>query len=160
MLSGSRSVSTSQSSVIATPILSRFEREVRGARIVLLDSISMAASQDENLIVVSGSHGGRVSAGFVIAHPPRFVAFNDAGGGRNQAGTSCLPVLAGAGIAAVAIDHRTGRIGDPADILSNGVLSAVNSPAKACGAREGCLLWDFLDTLVGSAWPAPTRLHE
>jgi hypothetical protein len=52
--------------------------------ISLLDSIALIDSSHAGTIVVTGSHGGRSAAGFVVdvSKKPLAVFFNDAGGGK------------------------------------------------------------------------------
>jgi hypothetical protein len=58
--------------------------------ITLLDSIALIDSSNAGTIVVTGSHGGRSAAGFVVdvSEKPLAVFFNDAGGGKDNAGKS------------------------------------------------------------------------
>jgi hypothetical protein len=65
----------------------------------------------------------------------RAVVLNDAGIGRNSAGVAGVAWLDGLGIPACAIDYRSARIGDGADMLEHGVVSTANAAA----ARHGCL---------------------
>jgi len=53
--------------------------------ITLLDSIALIDSSNAGTIVVTGSHGGRSAAGFVVdvSEKPSAVFFNDAGGGKD-----------------------------------------------------------------------------
>lgn len=55
--------------------------------IILLDSISFIGPDDAGQIVVSGSHGGTVAAAYARRHPPWLVVFNDAGVGKDAAGS-------------------------------------------------------------------------
>lgn len=110
---------------------------VKGRRVVLMDSISTISSADRGCIVISGSHGGRISGAFALRHPPALVAFNDAGGGKNGAGLAALALLEGAGIPAIAVSHDTARIGDAADAWAEGRISSCNALAVAAGIVTG-----------------------
>ena len=110
---------------------------VNGRRVVLMDSISTIGPADRDCIVISGSHGGRISGAFALRHPPALVAFNDAGGGKNGAGIAALALLEGAGIPAIAISHDTARIGDAIDAWAHGRVSACNAPAVAARIATG-----------------------
>ncbi len=103
----------------------------------LLDSISAIGTDMAGQIVVSGSHGGISAAHLALAHPPALAVFNDAGGGLDDAGIRGLVVLAGAGVAACAVSHRSARIGEAASTLATGIISAANSPAADAGIRVG-----------------------
>ena len=78
----------------------------------LLDSIALISNEQANAIVISGSHGGRSAAEFVLAlsQRPSCVFFNDAGGGKDDA-----------------------RIGEAQDGYDNGLVSGINELAKALG---------------------------
>ena len=108
-----------------------------GRRVVLMDSISTVGPADAGCIIVSGSHGGRISGAFACKHPPALVAFNDAGGGKNGAGVAALSLLEDAGIPALAVSHSSARIGDAGDTWSHGRVSALNASATAAGLRAG-----------------------
>jgi hypothetical protein len=110
---------------------------VNGWRVVLMDSISTIGPADRGCIVISGSHGGRISGAFALRHPPALAAFNDAGGGKNGAGLAALALLEGSGIPAIAISHDTARIGDAADAWAEGRISACNAPAAAARIATG-----------------------
>ncbi|MCB0033216.1 MAG: hypothetical protein KDE51_04325 [Anaerolineales bacterium] len=95
-------------------------------QIILMDSISYIAAEDEDQIIISGSHGGLAAANYALEHPPLLVAFNDAGVGKDEAGIMALQLLDEAGIAAVAVYHTTARIGEAQDTWENGVIGHVN----------------------------------
>lgn len=124
--------------------------EVGGRRLVLMDSISLIDAGDAGAIVVSGSHGGPISAAFARLHPPHFVAFNDAGGGKADAGRAALALLDEAGIACVTIGHETARIGDAADGWQNGIVSGVGRCAGAHGVQLGQTLRDAVATFLAA----------
>ena len=100
--------------------------------ITLLDSVALIDSSHAGTIVVTGSHGGRSAAGFVVDVPekPLAVFFNDAGGGKDDAGKVGLGMLQAIGVAAACYSHMSARIGDAQDGLDNGVLTDLNDLAK------------------------------
>jgi hypothetical protein len=100
--------------------------------ITLLDSIAMIDSSHAGTIVVTGSHGGRSAAGFVVdvREKPLAVFFNDAGGGKDNAGKVGLEMLQAIGVPAACYSHMSARIGDAQDGLDNGVLTDLNDLAK------------------------------
>jgi hypothetical protein len=101
-----------------------------------MDSISTIGPADGGCIIISGSHGGRISGAFACKHPPALVAFNDAGGGKNGAGVAALTLLEAAGIPAIAVSHLSARIGDAADTWAHGWVSALNPSAATAGLLE------------------------
>ncbi|MCL4748189.1 MAG: hypothetical protein KJZ83_22685 [Burkholderiaceae bacterium] len=107
--------------------------------VLLLDSISALGARGAGRVVVTGSHGGRSAAAFVLDAPvaPRAVLFNDAGVGKDDAGIVALAMLEARGIAAAAYRHDSARIGDAADGANSGVLSHLNDSARALGLARG-----------------------
>jgi len=105
--------------------------------ITLLDSIALIDSSNAGTIVVTGSHGGRSAAGFVVdvREKPMAVFFNDAGGGKDNAGKVGLDMLQAIGVAAACYSHMSARIGDAQDGLDNGVLTDLNDLAKQAGIK-------------------------
>ena len=103
------------------------------ARIV--DSATQLDQSARGAVCVCGSHGGVYPAWLAAKAGVRAVILNDAGIGRHSAGVAGIAWIGGLGIAACAIDHRSARIADGADMLANGVISTVNE----VGARHGCL---------------------
>lgn len=105
--------------------------------ILLLDSITDAGADAAGRIAVCGSHGGMIAAALASKAGLRGVILNDAGVGLNAAGIRGVMALDQVGMAAAAVDCHSACIGSAGDILTNGVLSAVNDTAKALGVRVG-----------------------
>ena len=105
--------------------------------LALLDSITQISPQLAGAIIVTGSHGGRSSAGFSlqITPLPYAVFFNDAGVGKDQAGIFCLEFLQAQGVLGVTYGHDTARIGEAQDALDHGVITHLNNLAQAAGLR-------------------------
>jgi hypothetical protein len=105
--------------------------------ITLLDSIALINSSHAGTIVVTGSHGGRSAAGFVVdvKGKPLAVFFNDAGGGKDNAGKVGLDMLQAIGVPAACYSHMSARIGDAKDGLDHGVLTDLNGLAKQFGIK-------------------------
>jgi hypothetical protein len=106
--------------------------------ISLLDSIALIDSSHAGTIVVTGSHGGRSAAGFVVdvSKKPLAVFFNDAGGGKDDAGKVGLGMLQAIGVPAACYSHMSARIGDAQDGLDNGILTDMNDLAKKIGVKK------------------------
>ena len=106
--------------------------------ITLLDSIALIDSSNAGTIVVTGSHGGRSAAGFVVdvSEKPLAVFFNDAGGGKDNAGKVGLDMLQAIGVPAACYSHMSARIGDAQDGLDHGILTDMNDLAKQIGIKK------------------------
>ena len=118
-----------------------------GHPVILVDSITKVESQDVGAIIVSASHGGQSSGEFALAVPLTAVFFNDAGIGKDEAGVSGLVMLDGRNVAACAVSHESGRIGDAADMWEHGVVSRVNDVAAKRGARAGLTVQEAVHAL-------------
>jgi len=107
--------------------------------ILLADSITHVP--DQSLIppvVICGSHGGWAAAVFAAQKRVKGVIFNDAGGGKDQAGIAGIFFLEEQGIYAAAVDSFTARIGVARETEA-GIVSHVNAPGKEVGIRPGIL---------------------
>jgi hypothetical protein len=101
----------------------------------VFDSATQFDESAHGAVTVCGSHGGLYAAWLAAHAGVRAVILNDAGIGRHSAGVAGVAWLAGLGIAACAVDHRTARIGDGKDTFECGVISMANEIA----ANHGCL---------------------
>jgi hypothetical protein len=120
----------------------------RGGRVVVMDSITSLTPDDAGAIVVSASHGGVSSGEFALALPLTAAFFNDAGVGKDNAGIAALEMLQNKGIAAGTVSHTSARIGDSADMWSNGVISHVNQAARKLGLKPGSNLRTMLIQII------------
>ena len=77
--------------------------------------------------------------------------FNDAGGGKDDAGFARLPVLDGRGVAAAAVSCHSARIGDGRSTYDTGVLSRVNEIAARLDLKAGMSAREAVARLVGLA---------
>ena len=119
-------------------------------RLVLLDSIALINAQHAGAVIVTGSHGGLSAAHFVtkLQQKPFAVAFNDAGGGKDDAGRVALRVMQAEGVLAVTYAHTSARIGEAEDGLNNGVVSALNDLALAQGLQMGLSIHEVVTRLL------------
>ncbi len=122
----------------------------RGPRghVLVMDSITKVAPQDEGAIVVSASHGGLSSGEFALEVPLRIVFFNDAGVGKDEAGIAALSMLEDRQVAGGTVSHMSARIGDSQDMWDRGVVSHVNARARALGIAPGQVLREVLTQLT------------
>lgn len=108
-------------------------------RIVLIDSASLVAPEDNGQIVVTGSHGALVGGDPAMAlRVDAYAAvFSDAGVGIDGVGITRLPALDRRGIAGLTISAASARIGDAASLYADGIISHANEVARGLGARPG-----------------------
>jgi hypothetical protein len=120
-----------------------------------LDSVAKSLPGDAGCILVIGSHGALLGGRPESALPVDALAaaFNDAGLGADRIGITRLPVLAARGIAAVAVDCMSARIGDGRSMWESGVLSHVNTVAASLGARAGWSVRTFADAVAAAQPP-------
>jgi hypothetical protein len=140
---------------MAPPLPAQGRVVLRGVThaLLLVDSITEAVHCGRGAVVVSGSHGG-VSAGrFARQARVHLAIFNDAGGGKEDAGVAALALLHTHGIAACTVAHTSARIGEARSTLEDGVISHANPAAKAMGASVGVRLaaWLRPDGLTAAA---------
>ncbi|WGF87996.1 hypothetical protein [Marinivivus vitaminiproducens] len=112
--------------------------EALGRRqVVAVDTIAHVRPEDEGDVIVTGSHGGVSSGEYAGRVRIAAVFFNDAGIGKDQAGTAALPYLETLGIAAGTVSHDSALIGDAQETWSCGVISALNRLARDAGFTPG-----------------------
>lgn len=129
-------------------MLKKTVEQGKGGKVVLMDSITKVNGDDKGAVVVCASHGGTSSGEFALEVPLKLVVFNDAGGGKDNAGIAALEMLQKRGVAAATVAHTSGRIGDSMDMWENGVLSQVNGVASELGLSKGDKVRDKLTKLV------------
>jgi hypothetical protein len=71
-----------------------------------------------------------------VSNKPLAVFFNDAGGGKDDAGKVGLGMLQAIGVPAACYSHMSARIGDAQDGLGNGILTDMNDLAKQIGIKK------------------------
>ena len=107
------------------------------APVLQADSITKLPAEARGSVLVCGSHGG-LYPGYVAASAGLCaVILNDAGIGRDQAGIASLSYLERLSLPAATISHVSARIGDAADTVERGTISAANAIAQALGVAIG-----------------------
>ncbi|MGD9891619.1 MAG: hypothetical protein AB7R89_20335 [Dehalococcoidia bacterium] len=117
------------------------------SRVIVLDSASMVDDSCIGAIVVTGSHGG-ATGGRAVRAAVAAAFFNDAGGGKDDAGISRLPLLDRDGIPGGTAGCETTWIGDGWDTYESGVLSHVNDTAARLGLAAGMAVRDAVAILA------------
>jgi hypothetical protein len=128
----------------------------------VLNSATAATDVHHGGVAVCGSHAGRYPAYLLARAGLRGVALSDAGFGLDRAGVAGLDDLDAVGIPAIAIAHDSARIGDGADMLKRGRVSAVNAAAAALGCTVGQACADAVRWLARAGPPSrpPEPLEE
>ena len=104
-------------------------------------------------VLVAGSHGGVIAAYLGAKAGAHALVLNDAGLGLDRAGIAGLAYLEAIGMAAAAVDCRSARIGDGADMLARGIVSHANAYAALCGVAAGQSCREAAARLRGAAAP-------
>lgn len=128
---------------------SRSVVEIGLNQIICCDSASLISADDDDAIIVTGSHGGLIGGDpkRALKARARLAVFNDAGFGKNNFGVTRLPALDERNVGAVTVSHESCRIGDAHSAIETGRISAANERAASLGAKEGMALSDFLKEL-------------
>ena len=108
-----------------------------GRQIVVTDSIVFGTEADRRNILVTAGHTGRSGARHIINVGPFGFICSDGGRGRNDSGMAGLEITAAEGIAGATVDAHLARMGDGMSTYEDGIISAANSLAQACGVRVG-----------------------
>jgi hypothetical protein len=119
-------------------VMAREVVETIGGHVVLIvDTIAHVTPDDTGAIVMTGSHGGISSGEYAGRAPITAAFFNDAGVGKDKAGTAALPYLNDRGIIAGTVSHNSAVIGNAGETWNSGVVSALNRLGEEAGFRLG-----------------------
>ncbi len=124
-----------------------FQEWLNRTGVVVLDSITRLTAEHRGQLVVAASHGGTYCGYLAAAGGLRAVVLNDAGVGCEGAGIAGLALLDTVGIAALAVDSRSARIGDGDDMIRRGRVSYTNRMATTLGCKAGDALLPCLELL-------------
>ena len=120
--------------------------------VVGVDSVSLLRPGDDGLIAVTASHGEALATLGTdgVGPTPALVTFNDAGIGKDGAGTGRLPLLQARGIPALTVSAGSARIGDARSCHDEGVISCANALALELGGHPGTPLKTVIDALLAA----------
>lgn len=110
--------------------------QINGVTITIADSITFLNADNAGDILVCGSHGGASAGHYAEQLQLKAAFFNDAGIGKNNAGTKSLDSLSEIGILACTVDCMSAEIFNAEDALENGIISVCNQLAKDKNIRE------------------------
>lgn len=108
-----------------------------GTAPLVLDSVTHLPPRASGAGALCASHGGAYAGWYAARRGVGALVLHDAGIGRQRAGLGALDWMSGIGVPCATVCHRSARIGDGADMLARGVLSAANGPAAARGLAPG-----------------------
>ena len=119
-------------------------------RVIVCDSASLVEPNDNDAIIITGSHGGRLAGrpGYGLAVQARGAVFNDAGVGIDMAGIQRLEILDQNSVPAVTVDAMTARIGDARSAWETGIISHINAQAAKRGITVGMTVPTFAELLT------------
>jgi hypothetical protein len=126
---------------------------MRNVRILVVNSITQPGPEAAGQVVVAASHGGLIAGAIAAAKQVRAVIFNDAGGGRDDAGFASLAPLQQMGLAAVTVARRSARMGDGEHMHRYGVVSQANALAQRCGVKVGMPCAEAAQGLMSASMP-------
>lgn len=131
-------------------------------RVLAVPTVTKLGPETAGAVVVGGSHAATYTTYLTLQAGARAAIQHDAAMGLDQAGIRGLGWAEQFGFAIAAIDARTARIGDGADMLERGIVSAVNRPAAACKVEPGMSCREAAHLLRSAAPPhalAPATLE-
>jgi len=108
-----------------------------GRQIVVTDSIVFGTEADRRNVLVTAGHTGRSGARHIINVRPFGFICSDGGRGRNDSGMAGLEITDAEGIAGATVDAHLARMGDGMSTYQDGIISAANRLALACGVQVG-----------------------
>ncbi len=126
---------------------------VGGRRVVAVDTIAHVKPEDAGQVIMTGSHGGISSGEYAGKVPITAVFFNDAGVGKDKAGTASLPYLEDLGILAGTVSHDSALIGNARETWNHGIVSAVNARAAKAGFVVGEPVRQAVQRVFGGGTP-------
>jgi hypothetical protein len=112
-------------------------KQVGERRIVVANSATSLDENNQNDIVVDGSHCGGNIADYVVDAGAKGMIGNDAGIGLESVGVGSLVHLDEKGIPAAAVAAMSAEIGVGASTYEEGVISVANEAARKLGVTVG-----------------------
>jgi len=113
------------------------EEGPEGRQVIVTDSIVFGTEADKRNVLVTAGHTGRSGARHIETVGPFGFICSDGGRGREDSGIAGLPITNALGIAGATVDAGTARLGDGMSTYRDGIISAANDLALACGVEPG-----------------------
>lgn len=108
-----------------------------GRQVIVMDSIVFGTEDDKRNVLVTAGHTGRSGARHIETVGPFGFICSDGGRGRNNSGMAGLYIVNALGIPGATVDASNARLGDGMSTYEDGLISAANDLALACGVRIG-----------------------
>ena len=121
--------------------------------IVAAPTVTKLGPETVGSVLVGGSHAAIYTTWLTIKAGARAAIQHDAAFGLAQAGIAGLAWAEAFGFALAAVDARSARIGDGADMLARGTISAVNRHAADCKVAVGMPCRQAAELLRAAAGP-------
>lgn len=123
-------------------------------KVLAVPTVTKLGPETAGAVLVGGSHAAIYTTYLTLKAGVRAAIQHDAAFGRDRAGIGGLDWAEQFGFAMAAVDARTARIGDGADMLRRGTISAVNRHAASCKVAPGMSCSQAADLLRTAAAPA------
>lgn len=109
-----------------------------GRQVVCTDSIAFGVAEDtgRNVLVTAG-HTGRSAVPYLLKVRPYGFICSDGGVGRALSGMAGLQMVERDGLPGATVSAATAKMGDALSTFNQGIISAVNVGASACGVTVG-----------------------
>jgi hypothetical protein len=126
---------------------------IEKVQVLAVPTVTKLGPETAGAVLVGGSHAAIYTTYLTLKAGARAAIQHDAAFGLDQAGIAGLAWAEQFGFAMAAVDARTARIGDGADMLARGRISAVNSHAAACKVEPGMSCSEAANLLRSAALP-------
>jgi len=126
------------------------ETSANGRHVIATDSIAFGTDEDiDTNVLVTAGHTGRSAVEYLRRCRPLGFICSDGGRGLDDSGMAGLFIVEDEGMAGATIDARHARMGSGLSHYHDGVISAVNAHAAACGVEIGMTAARAASLLLG-----------
>ncbi len=129
---------------------------IENVNVLAVPTVTRLGPETVGSVLVGGSHAAIYTTYLTLRAGARAAIQHDAAMGLEQAGIAGLAWAEQFGFAMAAVDARTARIGDGADMLQRGTISAVNRHAAACKVEAGMSCSEAANLLKAASQPKAT----
>lgn len=126
---------------------------IDNVKVLAVPTVTKLGPETRGSVLVGGSHAAIYTTYLTLKAGARAAIQHDAAFGRDQAGIAGMAWAEQFGFAMASVDARTARIGDGADMLQRGIISAVNRQAAACKVEPGMSCSEAAKLLRSAAEP-------